>query len=83
MNSDSPQHQPNSPAAPVAKKVPYVRSFHGRDFADDYEWLREKENPEVQQLLREENEYTSARTTHLKPLEKAIFSEVKARPRDR
>lgn len=79
MNSDSPHHQLNSPAAPVAKKVPYVRSFHGRDFADDYEWLRDKENPEVQQLLREENEYTSARTTHLKPLEKAIFNEVKAR----
>ena len=34
-------------AAPKAKKVPVTRSFHGREFVDDYEWLRDKDDPEV------------------------------------
>lgn len=67
------------PTAPIAKKVPHTRTFHGIDFVDDYEWMREKDNPEVRAHLEAENAYTTARTEHLKPLEEAIFSEVKAR----
>ena len=33
--------------APRAAKLPTTRSFHGDDFIDNYEWLREKSNPEV------------------------------------
>ncbi|WP_392452326.1 S9 family peptidase [Corynebacterium dentalis] len=69
----------SAPTAPVAAKVPFTRSFHGRDFADDYEWLRDKDNPDVRAYLNAENEYTAARTSHLKPVEDAVFNEVKAR----
>lgn len=64
---------------PVAAKLPVTRSFHGRDLQDDYEWLRDKENPEVRAHLEAENAWTESRTSHLKPLEDAIFTEVKSR----
>jgi len=67
---------------PVAAKIPHTRSFHGREFHDDYEWLREKENPAVREYLEAENAFTDARTAHLKPLEDAIFGEVKERIRE-
>ncbi|MGP5929686.1 S9 family peptidase [Corynebacterium glyciniphilum] len=64
---------------PVAKKKPVTRSFHGRDVVDDYEWLRDKDNSEVLAHLTAENAYTDARTAHLKPLEDAVFNEVKSK----
>ena len=32
---------------PVAKKVPTERTHHGDTFVDDYEWLRDKDDPEA------------------------------------
>ena len=70
----------NAPVqAPVAKKDPSPRSFHGREIMDDYEWLRDKDSSEVLAHLTAENTYTDARTAHLKPLEDAVFTEVKSR----
>ena len=48
---------------PVAEKRPIVRKFHGREFVDNYEWLRDKDNPEVLAHLEAENAYTSERTS--------------------
>ena len=64
---------------PVAAKHPITRSFHGRDFVDDYEWLRDKESAETRAYLDAENAWTAQSTSHLKPLEDRIFAEVKAR----
>ncbi len=63
----------------MAPKRPVVRSFHGRDFVDDYEWLRDKESAETLEYLRIENEYTQAQTAHLETLTENIFQEVKSR----
>src|SRR5690606_41500919 len=65
--------------APVADRRPIVRSHHGDDFADPYEWLRDKENPDVIAYLEAENAYTEARTAHLAGLQEAIFEDIKAR----
>ncbi|AGP30159.1 S9 family peptidase [Corynebacterium terpenotabidum] len=67
---------------PIAPKRPHTRSFHGRSVIDDYEWLRDKENPEVREYLEAENAFTDARTAHLTPLEDAVFAEVKSRIRE-
>ena len=32
---------------PVAPRHPHVRTHHGDEFVDEYEWLREKDSPEV------------------------------------
>lgn len=64
---------------PVAARKPKERSHHGDVFVDDYEWLRDKTNEEVLDYLRAENDYTAARTEHLKSLREAIFSEISER----
>jgi oligopeptidase B len=64
---------------PVAPRRPVVRSFHGDDVVDPYEWLRAKDDPEVIAHLEAENAYTQARTSHLEPLRERIFQEIKGR----
>ena len=78
--TDSAASTTATPAsAPVAKKVPFERTHHGHTFVDDYEWLREKESPEVIAHLEAENAWTSAQTAHLEGLQNSIFTEIKTR----
>ena len=65
--------------APVAAIKPITRSFHGREFVDNYEWLRDKESPETRAYLEAENAYTAAQTAHLDTLTENIYQEVKGR----
>ncbi|WP_446664170.1 S9 family peptidase [Flexivirga sp. B27] len=67
-----------SPQPPQARRLPTERTFHGDTFVDDYEWLRDKESPEVIAHLEAENAYTDALTEHLKPLADKLFGEIKA-----
>ena len=64
---------------PVAPRRPVTREIHGTTRVDDYEWLREKESPEVVAHLEAENAWTEARTAHLADLRTTLFEEVKAR----
>ena len=73
---------PYTPAAaqpPQAKKHPVTRCFHGRDFVDNYEWLRDKEAEETLAYLKAENAYTDAQTEHLTGLRDNIYSEITSR----
>ncbi|MGW6264179.1 S9 family peptidase [Cellulosimicrobium funkei] len=70
---------PETPQAPVAPRRPAPRTHHGETVDDDYEWLRDKESPEVVAHLEAENAYTEARLAHLEPLRERIFEEIKAR----
>ncbi len=65
--------------APKAAKHPITRSFHGRDFVDDYEWLRDKESPEVISYLEAENAYTESKTAAWSGLVDDIYAEIKSR----
>ncbi|MDO3650172.1 S9 family peptidase [Nocardia mangyaensis] len=69
-------------SAPIAKKVPFERVHHGDTFVDEYEWLRDKEDPEVIAYLEAENAFTEARTDTLQPLRDKIFDEIKARTQE-
>lgn len=73
---------PAPAAPPVAKKVPHERTHHGDTFVDNYEWLREKESPEVVEHLKAENDYQEAVTAHQEPLREAIFQEIKGRTQE-
>ncbi|HKX14205.1 MAG TPA: S9 family peptidase [Propionibacteriaceae bacterium] len=68
--------------APIAKRVPMRRVHHGDVFVDAYEWLRDKDNPEVISYLEAENAFTEAQTAHLTELSEAVFSEIKARTKE-
>jgi oligopeptidase B len=66
-------------APPVAERRPITRSHHGDDVVDDYEWMRDKDDPATLAYLEAENAYTEAATDHLEPLRQQIFDEIKAR----
>jgi oligopeptidase B len=65
--------------APIAERRPITRTHHGDDFVDDYEWLRDKEDPATLAYLEAENAHTDAATEHLEPLRQQIFDEIKSR----
>ena len=67
---------------PAAERRPTTTEHHGRTRSDDYEWLRDKESPEVTAYLEAENDYTRERTAHLADLRQSIFDEIKARTRE-
>ena len=64
---------------PVAKKEPFVRTHHGDDVIDDYEWLRDKKSPETLAYLEAENVYAEEHTAGQVELRQQIFDEIKSR----
>lgn len=71
-----------NPTPPKAKRVQTRREHHGDVFIDPYEWLRDKDSPEVIAYLEAENDYTDQLTAHLEPLRQKIFDEIKARTKE-
>ncbi|WP_295624306.1 S9 family peptidase [uncultured Corynebacterium sp.] len=67
------------PVIPAAARRPHVRTRHGREFVDDYEWLRDKSDADVIAHLEAENAYTDAMTADLGDLTESIFGEIKSR----
>ncbi|WP_276651933.1 S9 family peptidase [Corynebacterium vitaeruminis] len=67
------------PAAPIH---PITRSHHGYDFVDNYEWLRDKEDPETVAYLEAENAYVEAETAHLAGLRENLYQEIKSRVKE-
>ncbi|WP_349829260.1 S9 family peptidase [Brevibacterium litoralis] len=70
------------PTAPVHARKPQDRVFHGDTFSDPYEWMRQKENPELIAGLEAENTYVEARTAHLEGLRETVFGEIKSRVKE-
>lgn len=64
---------------PVAKAVPKNLAIHGHERADNYQWLRERENPEVIKYLNDENAYTDAMMKPTEPLQARLYEEIKSR----
>jgi oligopeptidase B len=64
---------------PTAKRIPKRLEKHGHVRIDDYHWLKERENPEVLDYLKAENEYTDSVMAHTKGIQKTLFEEFKNR----
>jgi len=71
-----------APVPPVARRVPLERRHHGDLVVDQYEWLREKEDPEVLAHLEAENAYTDAVLEPLAPLRERLFEEIRSRTKE-
>lgn len=67
---------------PTPKRVDSHRVHHDDVFVDPYEWLRNKEDPEVIAYLEAENAYADDTTAYLEPLRQKIFDEIKARTKE-
>ena len=72
----------DKPSPPMAKRVDFRREHHGDVFVDPYEWLRDKDNPEVIAYLEAENDYVDKTTENQEPLRQQIFDEIKARTKE-
>ncbi len=68
--------------APRAARRPVTTEHHGRTRVDEYDWLREKDAPEVLAHLEAENAWTQEQTAHLADLRQRIFEEIKARTQE-
>jgi len=68
-----------SPQPPVARKIPTERVHHGDVFVDHYEWMRDKESPQLVAHLEAENAYADAQTADLAGLRDRVFEEIKSR----
>ena len=64
---------------PKAKKIPKILEKHGDVRIDDYFWMKERENPEVLDYLRQENEYNTKMTAHTKKFQRKLFLEMRGR----
>ena len=71
-----------SPEAPVAKRIPVERIFHGDTVVDEYTWLADKDNPDTVALLEAQNAYTEAMTAGQTGLRDEIFGEIKGRTKE-
>ncbi len=67
---------------PKAKKIDTILTSHGHDRIDRYYWMSERDNPDVLNYLRQENDYRNNFMSDYKNLEDKIFSEIKNRIKD-
>lgn len=65
--------------APKAAKVEHLLTNHGDTLVDSYYWLKERENPDVVNHIKAENEYCKAVMAHTSKLQEELFNEMKAR----
>ncbi|MGD8213840.1 S9 family peptidase [Aestuariimicrobium sp. Y1814] len=75
-------HTPTPSGPPVAARRPHERTHHGDVVIDNYEWLRDKQDPEVISHLEAENAWAEARTAHLEDLRNDLFNDYKARTQE-
>ncbi len=61
---------------PRPKRIPHELKVHGDVRIDDYYWVNNREDPDVLELLRLENEYFDLMTSHLAELKEAIYNEI-------
>ena len=64
---------------PIARQHPVEHVIHNDRRIDPYNWLREKENPEVIAYLNAENAYTDATLRETEPFQEKLYQEMLAR----
>jgi oligopeptidase B len=71
--------KPDGIEPPDAKRKTKVLNIHGDTRIDNYYWLNERENPDVIDYLKAENEYTEAALKPTEDLQEKLFKEMKNR----
>jgi oligopeptidase B len=76
LYTESEMTQNSFPSPPIARKHHTETTLHGVTLADDYAWLREKENPDVTAYLEAENAYADAIMAPLAGLREELYKEM-------
>jgi oligopeptidase B len=77
MAPRSSSTRPFPASAPSAARKPQERVHHGDVFVDNYEWMRQKDDPELLAYLEAENAYTDEQTAPGETLRALLFEEIK------
>lgn len=64
---------------PIADRKATHLEKHNDIRVDNYFWLNDKDNPEVIDYLKRENDYNDRMTAHTKDFQKDLFEEMKSR----
>jgi len=64
---------------PKARIIPKELTLHGHTRVDNYYWLNERENPQVLEYLKAENDYTLAHMKPLEALQTKLYDEIVGR----
>ncbi|KAF9348010.1 hypothetical protein BGX26_000528 [Mortierella sp. AD094] len=68
------------PAPPICTAKPDIHiNIHGDTMIDNYNWLKDRENPEVLKYIEDENQYAIAALSHTEPLQKLLYNEFVSR----
>lgn len=67
------------PTPPTVPQRPHAITRHGDTRVDPYYWLMDRENEEVLNHLRAENDFLASEFARLQPLEDELFEEIKSR----
>ncbi len=63
---------------PKAEKRPHLTTVHFETISDDYAWLRDRDNPKVLKLLKQENKYAKQQMQGSKALADSLYKEYLA-----
>ncbi|HMK95898.1 MAG TPA: hypothetical protein VK425_00035, partial [Acidimicrobiales bacterium] len=69
----------SSASPPITRRRPMAHSAHGDTRPDDWHWLYSRDDPEVIEYLKAENEYADAVLAPTRPLQELLFEQIKAR----
>src|SRR5688572_28231803 len=64
---------------PVAMRRSHVHRLHGHERADEWHWLRDRDDPDTIAYLEAENAYTDAVLAPTAALQEQLFQEFRAR----
>ena len=64
---------------PIAEKKPFYYVTHGDSVLQNYNWMREKNSPDVINYLSSENTYAESKMKSTAILQKKIFEELRGR----
>ena len=67
------------PIPPVAKQIPKADTLFGDIRIDNYFWLRNKSNPEVNEYIKAENKYTETSMKKTEKLQAKLYNEMLGR----
>lgn len=64
---------------PIAPKIPKQRIVHGDVFIDDYDWIKDRSNPEVIAYIESENEFTQHTMAQSNALQTELYEDMLGR----
>lgn len=64
---------------PLAPQIPFQHQIHGDVRDDPYQWMNQRELPEVRKYLESENEYLEGQLSPVKTLREQLYNEMLGR----